>query len=249
MDLGLTGKSAIISGGSRGIGLAVAKAFAQEGANVSICARSEGPLSSARASLDTFGTTIHSLPCDVSDPVALHDYIQAAHHALGGLNVLVNNPSGFGRTDDEAGWKISIDIDLMASVRGCWSAIPLIEKSGGGAIIHISSISGLTQSQRTPPYGAVKAALNQYTMTQALELAPRSIRVNAIAPGSIYFDGGLWDQAQTANPELYANILASIPSGRYGTPEEVAAVAVFLASDRGCWVTGQTIAVDGGQML
>jgi 3-oxoacyl-[acyl-carrier protein] reductase len=181
--------------------------------------------------------------------VALHDYIQAAHHALGGLNVLVNNPSGFGRTDDEAGWKISIDIDLMASVRGCWSAVPLIEKSGGGAIIHISSISGLTQSQRTPPYGAVKAALNQYTMTQALELAPRSIRVNAIAPGSIYFAGGLWDQAQTTNPDLYANILASIPSGRYGTPEEVAAVAVFLASDRGCWVTGQTIAVDGGQML
>ena len=86
-------------------------------------------------------------------------------------------------------------------------------------------------------------------MTQALELAPRSIRVNAIAPGSIYFDGGLWDQAQTTNPELYANILSSIPSGRYGTPEEVAAVAVFLASDRGCWVTGQTIAVDGGQML
>jgi 3-oxoacyl-[acyl-carrier protein] reductase len=107
----------------------------------------------------------------------------------------------------------------------------------------------LTQSQRTPPYGAVKAALNQYTKTQALELAPRSIRVNAIAPGSIYFDGGLWDQAQTANPELYANILASIPNGRYGTPEEVAAVAVFLASERGCWVTGQTIAVDGGQML
>jgi len=249
MDLGLTGKSAIITGGSRGIGLAIAKAFAQEGANVSICARSEGPLSSASASLDTFGTTIHSLSCDVSDPVALHDYIQAAHHALGGLNVLVNNPSGFGRTDDEAGWKISIDIDLMASVRGCWSAVPLIEKSGGGAIIHISSISGLTQSQRTPPYGAVKAALNQYTMTQALELAPRSIRVNAIAPGSIYFAGGVWDQAQTTNPDLYANILASIPSGRYGTPEEVAAVAVFLASDRGCWVTGQTIAVDGGQML
>ena len=137
----------------------------------------------------------------------------------------------------------------MASVRGCWSAVPLIEKSGGGAIIHISSISGLTQSQRTPPYGAVKAALNQYTMTQALEFAPRSIRVNAIAPGSIYFDGGSWAQVKTTNPELYESILASIPSGRYGTPEEVASVAIFLASERGRWVTGQTIAVDGGQML
>ena len=100
-----------------------------------------------------------------------------------------------------------------------------------------------------PPYGAVKAALNQYTMTQALEFAPRSIRVNAIAPGSIYFDGGSWAQVKTTNPELYESILASIPSGRYGTPEEVASVAIFLASERGRWVTGQPIAVDGGQML
>jgi len=249
MDLGLKGKSAIVTGGSRGIGLAIAKGFAQEGVNVSICARSEGPLSSAVTSLGDYGNIVHSMICDVSDPVALHDYIETAHSALGSLDILVNNPSGFGRTDDEAGWKMSIDIDLMASVRGCWSAIPLIENSGGGSIIHISSISGLTQSQRTPPYGAVKAAINHYTMTQALDLAPKSIRVNAIAPGSIYFEGGLWHQAQAYNPELYENILSGIPSGRYGTPEEVASVAVFLASEPGQWVTGQTIAVDGGQML
>ena len=249
MDLGLVGTNVIVTGGSRGIGFAIAKAFAQEGANVSICARSTNPLTAAETALKEHGTTVHSMVCDVSDPVVLDDYVHAAHEALGGLNVLVNNPSGFGKTDDEAGWKLSIDIDLMASVRGCWSAVPLIEKSGGGAIIHISSISGLTQSQRTPPYGAVKAALNQYTMTQALEFAPRSIRVNAIAPGSIYFDGGSWAQVKTTNPELYESILASIPSGRYGTPEEVASVAIFLASERGRWVTGQTIAVDGGQML
>jgi len=249
MDLGLKNKNVIVTGGSRGIGLAIAKGFAQEGANVSICARSEGPLSAATISLKSYGNFVHSMTCDVSDPIALHDYIETAHNVLGGLDILVNNPSGFGRTDDEAGWKMSIDIDLMASVRGCWSAVPLIENSGGGSIIHISSISGLTQSQRTPPYGAVKAAINHYTMTQALDLAPKSIRVNAIAPGSIYFEGGLWHQAQTNNPELYENILSGIPSGRYGTPEEVASVAVFLASEPGQWVTGQTIAVDGGQML
>ncbi len=249
MDLGLKNKNVIVTGGSRGIGLAIAKGFAQEGANVSICARSEGPLSVATTSLKGYGNFVHSTTCDVSDPIALHKYIEAAHNALGGLDILVNNPSGFGRTDDEAGWKMSIDIDLMASVRGCWSAVPLIQNSGGGSIIHISSISGLTQSQRTPPYGDVKAAINHYTMTQALDLAPKSIRVNAIAPGSIYFEGGLWHQAQTNNPELYENILSGIPSGRYGTPEEVASVAVFLASEPGQWVTGQTIAVDGGQML
>jgi 3-oxoacyl-[acyl-carrier protein] reductase len=249
MDLGLVGKNVIVTGGSRGIGFAIAKAFAEEEANVSICARSSNPLTTAAAVLKEYGVIVHSAVCDVSDPVALNDYICVAHETLGGLHVLVNNPSGFGFTDDEIGWRLSIDIDLMASVRGCWSAVPLIEKSGGGAIIHISSISGLAQSKRTPPYGAVKAALNQYTMTQALELAPRSIRVNAIAPGSIYFEGGLWAEAKTVNPDLYESIVTSIPSGRYGTPEEIASVAVFLASEPGRWVTGQTIAVDGGQML
>ena len=113
----------------------------------------------------------------------------------------------------------------------------------------MSSISGLTHSQRTPPYGAIKAALNQYTKTQAIDLASRGIRVNAIAPGSIYFQGGLWAQAKQDNRPLYDSILASIPSGRFGMPEEVADLAVFLGSDAGRWVTGQTIAVDGGQML
>jgi 3-oxoacyl-[acyl-carrier protein] reductase len=249
MDLKLVGKNVIVTGGSRGIGFAIAEAFAQEGANVSICARTTNSLRAAESALKEFGTTVHSKICDVSDPVALDNYIHAAYKVLGGLNVLVNNPSGFGTTDDETGWKLSIDIDLMASVRGCWSAAPLIEKSGGGAIIHISSISGLTQSQRTPPYGAIKAALNQYTTTQAIEFAPKSIRVNAIAPGSIYFDGGTWAQVKTTNPGLYKSILASIPSGRYGTPEEIASVVIFLASERGRWVTGQTIVVDGGQIL
>ena len=249
MELGLNGKGVIVTGGSRGIGFSTAEAFAREGANVSICARSEGPLETARKALAAHGGTVHAAACDVSDPAALADYFAAAHQALGALHVLVNNPSGFGRTDDEDGWQVSIDVDLMAPVRGSWHAVPLIEAAGGGAIVHISSISGLTQSQRTPPYGAVKAALNQYTMTQALDLAPRGIRVNAIAPGSIYFEGGVWGKAKTDNPALYQSILKSIPGGRYGRPEEVAAVAVFLASDPGCWVTGQTIAVDGGQML
>ena len=140
MDLQLVGKNVIVTGGSRGIGLAIAKAFAEEGANVSICARSTKSLTAAETALKEYGTAVHSAVCDVSDPVALDDFIHAAYEALGGLNVLVNNPSGFGKTDDEAGWKLSIDIDLMASVRGCWSAAPLIEKFGGGAIIPLSLI-------------------------------------------------------------------------------------------------------------
>ena len=249
MQLNLKGKGVIVTGGSRGIGLSIAQGFAAEGANVSICARDPIALEGARVQLSAHGSIVHTESCDVSDADALKRYLSAACEALGTLNVLVNNPSGFGRGDDEEGWQKSIDVDLMASVRGSWQAAPQIEKAGGGAIIHVSSISGLTHSQRTPPYGAIKAALNQYTKTQAIDLASRGIRVNAIAPGSIYFEGGLWAQAERENRPLYDGILASIPSGRFGTPQEVAQLAVFLGSDAGRWITGQTIAVDGGQML
>lgn len=249
MEFGLKGKGVIVTGGSRGIGFAIAEAFAAEGANVSICARSQGSLDSAKEKLSAHGGTVHAATCDVADATSLESYVNAAEAALGGLHVLVNNPSGFGRTDDEDGWQKSIDVDLMATLRGSWQAIPMIEKSGGGAIIHISTISALTESMRTPPYGAIKAAVNHYTVTQAKSLAPKGIRVNAICPGSIYFEGGVWDDAKKNNPALYESIQASIPSGRYGTPEEIASVAVFLGSDAGRWVTGQAIAVDGGQAL
>ena len=249
MELGLKGKKVIVIGASRGIGLSIAEVFAKEGADVSICARGAESLEAARARIAAHGTKVHAQTCDVSDADALVGYIEAAASALGGLNVLVNNPSGFGKTDDEEGWRLGLDVDLMALVRGSWAAVPHIEKAGGGAIIHTASISGLTSSQRTPPYGAVKAAVIQYTKTQALRLAPKNIRVNCIAPGSIEFPGGTWDDAKRNNPALYAGIKGSIPFDRLGEPEEVAKTAVFLASDAASWVTGVTIAVDGGQML
>lgn len=249
MDLGLKGKKVIVTGASRGIGLSIAEVFAQEGADVSICARGAETLEAARARIAAHGTKVHAQTCDVSDAEALTGYIEAAAAALGGLNILVNNPSGFGRTDDEEGWRLGLDVDLMALVRGSWAAVPHIEKAGGGAIIHTSSISGLTSSLRTPPYGAVKAAVIQYTKTQALQLARKNIRVNCLAPGSIEFPGGTWDDAKQNNPKLYEGIKRSIPFGRLGGPEEVARTAVFLASDAASWVTGVTVAVDGGQML
>ena len=249
MDLHLAEKKVIVTGASKGIGLAIANEFAKEGASVSICARGRDSLESARELVAGNGGIVYADICDVSDKKNLIKYIENAVQNLGGLNILVNNPSGFGRSDDEDGWQVGIDVDLMALVRASWTAVPFIEKTGGGSIIHTSSISGLTSSLRTPPYGAVKAAVIQYTKTQALQLASKKIRVNCIAPGSIDFPGGTWDDAKKNNPKLYAGIQNSIPFGRLGRPEEVAKLAVFLASDAASWVTGETVAVDGGQML
>lgn len=247
MNISMKGKRVVVAGGSRGIGLAIAQVFADAGAGVSICARGEASLREAQKSLEGRGGAVHAAVCDLSDGAAVARYVGEAAQALGGIDVLVNNASGFGRTDDEEGWAASISVDLLATVRASRAALPLLQR--GSSIIHISSISGLTPSVRTPPYGAVKAALIQYTTTQAAALASKGIRVNCIAPGSIEFPGGVWDQARQHNPTLYQGILASIPSGRMGRADEIATVALFLASDLASWVTGQTIAVDGGQML
>ncbi len=248
MQLDLTGRNAIIAGGSRGIGRSIALAFARAGANVSICARGEATLRATETEIGHFGRTVHAAPCDLADGPAVATYVVAAAKALGGIDILVNNASGFGLSDDEAGWSASINVDLMAPVRASRAALPYLEKSRG-SIIHISSISGLQPSARTPPYGAVKAALIQLTLSQAASLAGKHIRVNCIAPGSIEFPGGSWESRKTSNPQLYNAVLGSIRFGRLGTPEEIANVALFLASSAASWVTGQTIAVDGGQML
>jgi 3-oxoacyl-[acyl-carrier protein] reductase len=249
MKLGLKGKGVIVTGASRGIGYAIADSFAQEGANVSICARGAESLEHARERLSSHGSTIHAASCDVSDNNALEDYVIKAHKALGDIHVLVNNPSGFGETDDAEGWGKSIDIDLMALVRASWLVVPLIEAVGGGSVIHISSISGMAPSPESIPYGAIKAAVIHLTATQAKMFAEKNIRVNSIAPGSIFFEGGVWDEVRHDDPKLFNDVVNEIPFGRMGTPEEVANVAVFLASAPARWITGQTLAVDGGQLL
>ncbi len=249
MDISFRNKNVVVTGGSRGIGRSIALAFAAAGANVSICARGAERLRETERELEAHGGRVHGAPCDLADGAAVTRYVADAGAALGGIDVLVNNASGFGASDDEAGWGVSINVDLMASVRASRAALSFLEHAGGGSIVHISSIAGLRSSARTPPYGAVKAALVQYTMSQGLALAAKKIRVNSVAPGSVEFPGGVWEQRKRENRALYDNTLRSIPSGRMGRPEEIASVVLFLASDLAGWITGQTIVVDGGQML
>jgi 3-oxoacyl-[acyl-carrier protein] reductase len=249
MNIDLAGKRAIVAGGSRGIGRAIALGLAEVGAGVSICARGAERLAATREEIARHGHITHSAVCDLADAAAIPRYIEEAAGALGGVDILVNNASGFGATDDENGWAVSVSVDLMATVRAIRTALPHLEKSGSGVILNISSISGLRATPRTPPYAAIKAAVVNYTLTEAAALARKGIRVNCIAPGSIEFPGGTWERARLNNPDLYGRILRSIPFGRLGKPEEVAQVAVFLCSPLAGWVTGQAIAVDGGQVL
>ncbi len=247
--LPLPGYRVVIAGGSKGIGRSMALAFAQAGAAVSICARGEAALDATRQAIAAFDVTAHAQRCDLADAADISRYIDAAAQTLGGIDVLINNASGYGFSDDDAGWEAGFQIDLMAAVRASRHALPYLQASGRASIIHTSSIAAFHPRRHGAAYAAVKAALSHYTTSQALQLAGDRIRVNAIAPGSIEFAEGLWDRRREEAPEMYRNTLAKIPFGRFGTPDEIAHAALFLASPLAGWITGQTLSVDGGQSL
>ncbi len=244
-----SGYRIVIAGGSRGIGRAMTEAFARAGASVSVCARGEAGLAEVRDELARESIDIDTRTCDLADPDAIAAWIPAAAEALGGIDVLVNNASGYGFRDADEDWEANFRIDLMAPVRTSRAALPWLKQSAHASILHTSSIAALIPRPGGPSYAAIKAALSHFTTSQALRVARHGIRTNAIAPGSIEFPGGIWDQRKHDDPGLYAATLASIPFGRFGIPEEVARVALFLSSPLAGWITGQTLRVDGGQAL
>ncbi|HET9834747.1 MAG TPA: SDR family oxidoreductase [Rhodanobacteraceae bacterium] len=244
-----TGYYVAIAGGSRGIGRAIALEFLEAGARVSVCARGQDGLDELRNGAGTRAERIHTQRCDLANPQEIESWIATAAAEMGGLDVLVNNATGYGFEDTDEAWLANFNVDLMAAVRASRMALPHLKQSPHASILHTSSIAAFHPRRAGPPYAAMKAALSHYTTSQALELAEHRIRVNAIAPGSVEFAGGVWDRIRQKDPPRYAAILASIPFGRYGTPEEIAQAALFLASPGAGWITGQTLCVDGGQGL
>ena len=246
MAFDFSNKRVIVTGGSRGIGRAIALAFANAGAGVSICARDAEALAATKAGLEKIASVAHAAPCDLAQTGEITRYVAAAASTLGGIDILVNNATGFFESDPWAG---CLDVDLLAAVRTAEAALPFLERAGEAAIVNIASISGLKPSTTIPAYAAAKAALMQYTTSQALMLAPKGIRANCVAPGSIEFTGGYWESVKEKDRATYDRVVAGIPFGRMGPPEAIADAVLFLASSFGRWITGQTLVVDGGQSL
>lgn len=246
MDLQLKGKNAIVTGGSKGIGRSIALNLAEEGANVAICARGKDALEKTEKELLKKGVKVIALPCDVGNTQELDDFLDHVKEEFGVIDILVNNVSALSLGDEYSDWETSINVDLLGSVRGTRKVIPWMEEAGSGNILFISSGSGL-EAGSPPAYAAAKAAIISYSKTIAIQLAPKNIRVNTLAPGSVEFPGGLWELTKTQNPPFYDMILNMIPSGRLGTPDEVGKVATFIVSPCASWVVGTCLAVDGGQ--
>lgn len=245
MDLKLKGKKALISGASRGIGRAIAETLAQEGVDLAICARKEGPLVEAAEALRKHGVKALIKSVDIKDGAAVKEWIRESGEALGGIDILVCNPSS-GNTGGEAGWRSNFEVDLLGSIRSVDAAMPFLVQSEGASVLFISSTAAVETFMNASPYNAIKAALIRHASGLAHDLAAKNIRVNTISPGPILFEGGNWAMVKKMMPPMFEQAEKACALGRMGTPEEVARAAAFLSSSAASFITGVNLLVDGG---
>ncbi|ABD88558.1 SDR family NAD(P)-dependent oxidoreductase [Rhodopseudomonas palustris] len=245
MDLGLKGAKVLVTGGTKGIGRAIAETFATEGADVGVCARSAADVESTVAALKAMGVAAYGGVADVADATALKAWVETMAKQLGGVDVVVANVSALAIGQDDESWEKEFATDMMGTVRLVNAAMPYLECSDAAAIVTVASVSGREIDFACGPYGTFKAAIIHYTQGLAYQLAGKNIRANSVSPGNTYFEGGVWDQIKHGNPELYNTALVLNPTGRMGTPQEMANAVVFLASRAASFITGTNLVVDG----
>ncbi|QIG52227.1 SDR family oxidoreductase [Nordella sp. HKS 07] len=245
MDLELKGLNALVTGGTKGIGRRAADIFADEGANVSICARNKAEVDDAVAALGKKGVKSFGQAVDVGNKDELEGWIGASAKALGGIDILVANVSALAVDHSEEAWQKQFQIDMLHTVRAVNAVLPHLEKSKAPSIVIVSSVSGREVDFTGPAYGAFKAALIHYGQRMAFELAPKMIRVNVVSPGNVYFAGGIWEHVEKNLPDLFGKALALNPTGRMAKPEEIGRGIVFLASPVSSFTTGTNLVIDG----
>ncbi|HEY2071462.1 MAG TPA: SDR family oxidoreductase [Rhizomicrobium sp.] len=248
MDLHLKGKNAVVLGGTRGIGRAIAETFATEGANVAVCARNAEQVTEAVAALKDKGVKATGASVDITDGAALKSWIEKAGGELGGIDILVSNAGAMAQGGDPASWESNFKLDVLGAVNAFDAARPFLEKAaethGDAAFVIIASVSA-AESDNASSYGPIKAALIHYAKGLARQHAKRKIRTNVVSPGMVYFEGGVWNMVEKGNPEFFKQAIARNPTGRAATPQEIANATVFLASPASSYTTGINMLVDG----